>query len=126
MKKLLPACLMILFLLSACGEAVATPYELAPHPTPVVGYQIVGSTKYTAMVVVNPQDNANREGLLYVGDYLCRTEQKCKVWFWDDIAKADTAYPVDADKQGDLIAYYNFSWSEAAGVIDVYTLGDPR
>jgi hypothetical protein len=52
--------------------------------------------------------------------------QKCKVWFWDDIAKADTAYPVDADKQADIIAYYTYSWSEAAGVIEVYTLGDPR
>ena len=126
MKRLVPAILVIMFLLSACGGSVATPYSLPPLATPAVGYQIVGSTKYTAMVVVDPQSNADRERLLYLGDYLCKEMQKCKVWFWDDIAKADTAYPVDADKQADLIAYYSFNYADWKGDLEVYTLGDPR
>lgn len=127
MKRNLPALLAFMLLVSACGSGGApTPYELSPLPTPRTSYQVVGGTKYTAMVVVDPAASMDRKGLLAVGNYLCTTEQKCKVWFWDDIQKADTSYPVDADRQADVIAFYSFSFQEAMGVIEVYSLGDPR
>jgi len=126
-KRHIPALLVFMLLLSACGSGGApTPYELEPLPTPGISFQVVGSTKYNAMVVVDSAASKDREGLLEVGNYLCKTEQKCKVWFWDDIQKADTSFPVDEDQLADVVAFYSFSFSEAEGVIEVYTLGDPR
>jgi len=61
-----------------------------------------------------------------IGDYLCMELQKCKVWFWDDINKADTNYPIDSNKEQTLIAFYNFDYQAWKGELEVYTLGDPR
>ena len=125
MKKNILAFLVTMLLLSACGGPVSTPYTLPPFPTPGVAYQIVGSTKYTAMVVVDPRSNTDRAGLLELGNYLCRALEKCKVWFWDDIAKADTAYPVDPDKEATLIAFYTSDrYTTYTSELKVYTLGD--
>ena len=129
MKKNILAFLVIMVLLSACGgKSSPTPTSSAfePRPTPSVAYQIVGSTKYTCMVVVDPKDNKDREGLLKIGDYLCMESQKCMVWFWDDINKADTSFPIDADKEQTMIAFYSFDYSAWAGDLKVYTLGDTR
>jgi hypothetical protein len=126
MRKTILVFLATMILLSACASATETPTGLEPRPTPTVAYQIVGSTKYTAMVVVDPKSSTDREGLLRLGNYLCAQEEKCKVWFWDDINKADTSYPVDPDKQETLIAFYSFNYANAEGEIKVYTLGDAR
>lgn len=129
MKKNILAFLVIMVLLSACGsKSSPTPTSPAfePAPTPSVAYQTVGGTKYTSMVVVDPKDNKNREGLLEIGNYLCMESQKCKVWFWDDINKADTSYPIDQDKAQTMIAFYSFDYSAWAGDLKVYTLGDTR
>ena len=126
MKKSLFVFLTAMILLSACGSPATTPVALEPRATPTVAYQIVGSTKYTCMVVVDPKSSTDREGLLRLGDYLCFEQQKCKVWFWDDINKADTVYPVDPDKEQTSIAFYSFNYSDWAGEIKVYTLGDER
>ena len=127
MKKNILAFLVTMVLLSACGRSpTPTQYALEPRPTPDVNYQIVGSTKNTCMVVVDPKDNKDRAGLQEIGDYLCMESQKCKVWFWDDINKADTSFPVDPDKEQALIAFYNFNYSAWAGELKVYTLGDER
>ena len=118
-----------MILLSACGISPATtstPYILDARPTPTLAYQIIGSTKYTAMVLVDPASNTDRAGLQGIGDYLCAEHEKCKVWFWDDINTADATYPVDPDKEQFVIAYYNFSWQEWDSTLKVYTLGDPR
>jgi len=127
MRKNILVFLATMILLSACGSSpVVTPYALEPRATPTVAYQIVGSTKYTCMVVVDPKSSTDREGLLRLGNYLCTEQQKCKVWFWDDINKADTSFPVDADKEQTLIAFYSFNFSNAEGEIKVYALGDAR
>jgi hypothetical protein len=132
MKKNILAFLATMILLSACASPTATaiptetPTGLEPRPTPTVAYQIVGSTKYTAMVVIDPKSSTDREGLLRLGNYLCAQQQICKVWFWDDINKADTSYPVDPDKEQTLIAFYSFDYSAWEGELKVYTLGDAR
>jgi len=130
MKKVVLLCLITGLMITACSSPNPTPIPtlsgLEPRPTPTVAYQIVGSTKYTAMVVVDPGSNTDRAGLQKLGDYLCTEEQKCKVWFWDDINKADTSYPVDPDKEQTLIAFYTFDFNEAEGILKVYTLGDAR
>ena len=129
MKKNILAFLVIMFLLSACGgKSSPTPLPTAfeGRPTPSVAYQIVGSTKYTCMVVVDPKYNKDRDGLQEIGDYLCTESQKCKVWFWDDFNKADTSFPIDPDKEQTLIAYYTFDYAAWEGVLKVYTLGDAR
>jgi hypothetical protein len=126
MKKYLFACLATMLLLGACASPTTTPVALEPRATPTVAYQIVGSTKYTCMVVVDPKSSTDREGLRRLGDYLCFEQQKCKVWFWDDINKADTSYPIDPDKEQTLIAFYSFNYSDWAGEVEVYTLGDER
>jgi hypothetical protein len=126
MKNNFLAFMVTMVLLSACASPTSTPYALEPRPTPKVNYQIVGSTKYTAMVVVDPKSNTDRAGLLQIGNYLCGEFEKCKVWFWDDINKADTSYPVDPDKEETLIAAYAFSYSDSEGQIKVFTLGDTR
>jgi hypothetical protein len=132
MRKNILALLVTMLLLSACASptptTTITPTQsgLEPRPTPKVAYQIVGSTKYTAMVVVDPGSNTDRAGLLRLGDYLCAELEKCKIWFWDDISKADTSYPVDPDKEQSLIAFYSFDFSAVEGVLKVYTLGDAR
>lgn len=116
-----------MLLLSACATSpYPTPYIIEARPTPAVAYQIVGETKYTCMVVVDPGSNTDRAGLLAIGDYLCMELQKCKVWFWDDINKADASYPIDPDKEQTLIAFYNFDYQAWKGELELYTLGDPR
>ena len=126
MKKSLFVFLTAMILLSACGSPATTPVALEPRATPTVAYQIVGSTKYTCMVVVDPKSSTDREGLLRLGDYLCFEQQKCKVWFWDDINTADLSYPIDPEKEQFVIAYYDFDWHNWASTLKVYTLGDPR
>ena len=127
MKKSLFAFLASMILLGACASPEkATPFVLEPRPTPTVAYQIVGSTKNTFMVVVDPKSNTDREGLQSLGEYLCSEMGNCWVWFWDDINKADTSFPVDPDKEQTLIAFYSFSFTEWAGELKVYTLGDER
>lgn len=126
MKKNLFVFLASMILLSACASPTADPNALGPLPTPTVAYQIVGSTKNTFMVVVDPKSNKDREGLQKLGDYLCNNSANCRVWFWDDINKADTSYPLDPDKEETLIAYYTFSFAEWKSELKVYTLGDER
>jgi hypothetical protein len=117
--------LMSIFLLSAC--AGPTPYPtLEPQPTLTIEYQIVGNTKNTYMVVVNPKDNADRVRLHEIGLRLCQSSVKCKVWFWDDINKADTSYPVDPDKEQTLIAEYTSDLYTQSSELKVFTLGDAR
>jgi hypothetical protein len=127
MKKNILAFLGVMLLLSACaGPTPAPSYTIDQRPTPTVAYQIIGETKYTCMVVVDPASNTDRAGLQEIGDYLCQEFEKCKVWFWDDVNKADASYPVDPDKELTLIAYYNFDWHVWASELKVYTLGDAR
>jgi hypothetical protein len=129
MKKNILAFLVIMVLLGACGgNSSPTPLPTAfeGRPTPSVAYQIVGSTKYTCMVVVDPKDNKDREGLLEIGDYLCMESQICRVWFWDDINKADTSFPIDPENEQTMIAFYKFDYSAWKGDLKVYTLGDAR
>ena len=126
MRKNILAFLVTMVLLSACASPTSTPYVIEARPTPTVDYQIIGETKYTCMILVDPKSNTDRAGLLAIGDYLCLESQKCKIWFWDDINKADAIYPVDPEKEEGLIAYYNFDFQAAQGVLEVYTLGDPR
>lgn len=126
MRKNILAFLAIMILLSACAGPISTPYVIEARPTPTVAYQIIGETKYTCMVLVNPKSNTDRAGLLAIGDYLCLELQKCKVWFWDDINKADDSLPIDPDKEQTLIAFYNFDYQAARGELELYTLGDPR
>ena len=126
MKKNLLTFLMAAFLLSACMEG-PTPYpSLEPEPTLTIGYQVVGNTKNTYMVVVNPADNADRYGLKEIGMRLCQNSIKCKVWFWDDVNKADTSFPVDADKEQTMIAEYTSDLYAGTSELKVFTLGDPR
>ena len=49
---------------------------------------------------------------------------RCMVWYWDDISKADTSYPVDPDKEETLIATYVFDFLEFKSTLKVFTLGD--
>jgi hypothetical protein len=128
MKKTLLLCLSAMILITACSSAAtSTPtpeYGLPPLPTPTIDYQVVGSTKNTYMVVVDPQSSTDRTGLQAICDYLCKEHAICRIWFWDDINKADTSYPVDPDKEGSLIAAYTLNLFQAENKLVVYTLGD--
>jgi hypothetical protein len=126
MRKNMLVFLAIMILLSACASTTETPTGLEPRPTPTVAYQIVGSTQNTFMVVVDPKSNKDRKGLQELGDYLCSGFGNCWVWFWDDINKADTSYPVDPDKEQTLIASYHFNPVDWSSELKVYTLGDER
>ena len=130
MRKNIFTCLVVVLLLSACGanpvSFVPTPTAYVGFPTPTVAYQMIGSTKYTAMVVVDPASNTDRTGLLDIGYYLCNVHEKCKVWFWDDINKADPTYPIDEEKEPYLIAYFNMFFRDWDQNIKMYILGDPR
>ena len=126
MKKSLFVFLATMILLGACASPATTSVTFEPRATPAVSYQVVGSTKNTFMVVVDPKSRTDREGLLKLAEYLCSQLPDCWVWFWDDIHQADTSYPVDPDKEETLIAFYRFSFAEWAGELKVYTLGDER
>jgi len=129
MRKNILAFLATMFLLSACSTGsilTPTPYTSDALPTPILAYQIIGGTKFTSMVLVDPKNNTDRAGFQEIGDYLCTEHEKCKVWFWDDINTADTSYPIDPDKEQFVIAYYDFDWHDWASTLKVYTLGDPR
>jgi len=92
------------------------------------GSQVIPTTlaQSPGQVVVDPKDNTNREGLQSIGKRLCQSTIRCKVWFWDDISKADTAYPVDPDKEELLIAVYSSDLSAQTSELKVFTLGDER
>ena len=124
MKKNLLLCLAAMLLVTACSNTAPTAYTLPPLPTPTIDYQVVGSTKNTYMVVVDPQSSTDRAGLQAVSEYLCPPVTGCFIWFWDDINKADTSYPVDPDKEGSVIAKYEFDPVLWKGILVVYTLGD--
>jgi hypothetical protein len=128
MKKTLFLFLAAMLLITACSNAVtATPTPTPEYgvPPPSIDYQIVGSTNNTYMVVVDPQSRTDRAGLQAIGDYLCMQHYSiCKIWFWDDITKADTSYPVDPDKKQSMIAEYQFDPLNWEGTLVVYTLGD--
>ena len=72
MIKNLPVFLVTVFLLGACASPSNTPVAIEARATPTVGYQVVGSTKNTFMVVVDPETTRNRQGLQQIGDYLCQ------------------------------------------------------
>jgi hypothetical protein len=127
MKKYLLLCLAVLFLITACSSADASPSTPTPEygvPRPTIDYQVVGGTNNSYMVVVDPQDNTDRAGLQAIGDYLCSQHIKCMIWFWDDINQADTTYPVDPDKEQAVIAAYTFDLYQGESKLVVYTLGD--
>ena len=130
MKRNLFALLVFVFLLSGCGTnpagVIPTPTVYEGFPTPTLAYEVIGSTKYTAMVVVDPAINTDRAGLLEIGYYMCNRHDKCKVWFWDDINKADPTYPIDPEKEQYIIAYFNMFFRDWDQNIKMYTLGDPR
>ena len=127
MKKNLLLCLAAMLLITACSNAVtATPTPTPEYgvPPPSIDYQVVGGTNNSYMVVVDPQSSTDRAGLQTIGDYLCDQHIKCMIWFWDDITKADTSYPVDPDKEGSVIATYTYDLYQAESKLVVYALGD--
>jgi hypothetical protein len=125
MKKYLLTILVTMVLITACSSPTSTPYTIEPLPTLTIDYQVVGSTKNTFMVIVDPKSNTDRSGLLAIGERLCQTVARCKVWFWDDINKADTSYPVDPDKEATLIASYTSDrYTTYTSELKVFTLGD--
>ena len=126
MKKNMLVFLATVILLSACASPTATSTAPELRATPTVAYQIVGSTKNTFMVVVDPKSSTDRKGLQELGDYLCSGYGNCLVWFWDDIKKADTSYPLDSDKEQTMIASYHFNPMDWSSELKVYTLGDQR
>lgn len=117
--------LVTVLVLGACSNPAPTSYiELEAVPTLAIDYQVVESTKSSFMVVVNPKDNANREGLHSIGVRLCEGAIKCKVWFWDDITKADTSFPLDPDKEATMIAVYTSDLYTSSDDLKVFALGD--
>jgi hypothetical protein len=125
MKKVVLLCLVTGLMITACSSPTPTPYALPPLPTPSIDYQVVGSTKNTFMVVVDPQSSTDRAGLQEVCDYLCTNPGVvCKIWFWDDINKADTNYPVDPANEKSAIAFYSTDPVAYQGTLLVYALGD--
>ena len=129
MRKNILAFLATMILLSACAASptsTPTPSGFEARPTPTLAYQIIGGTKFTSMVLVDPRNNTDRAGFQAIGDYLCIEFEKCKVWFWDNINTADLSYPIDPEKEQFVIAYYDFDWHAWASTLKVYTLGDPR
>ena len=127
MKKVVLFCLATGLIITSCSSPTPTPtYSLEPLPTLTINYQVVGGTKNTFMVIVDSQSSTDLEGLMKISVRLCQDTAKCKVWFWDDINKADTSFPVDPDKEETLIAFYNSDLYTAMSELKVYTLGDAR
>jgi hypothetical protein len=126
MKKNMLLCLAGIFLISACSStSTPAPEDTPPAaPTPSIGYQVVGNTMNTFMVVVDPKRSTDREGLLELSKYLCTEHPNCRIWYWDDINKADTSYPIDPSYEQSLIAVFTFDeWNNKQDLV-VYTLGD--
>jgi hypothetical protein len=101
MKKGLIACCAVVILLAffpGCAPAV---------PTPTIEYQVARSITDTIyMVVVRPQDNKNRDGLLSIAGYLCTSKDLCYIYFWDDAFYVAMTFPMlDFEKQ-EMIATY--------------------
>ena len=127
MIKNLLVFLVTIFLLGACSNPAPSSYvEIEALPTLSIDYQVVESTKSSFMVVVDPKDNANREALRTIGVRLCDGAIKCKVWFWDDITKADTSFPLDPDKEATMIAVYTSDLYTSTDDLKVFALGDER
>jgi hypothetical protein len=126
MKKMMLFCLVILFMVSACApKATPTPEATFPtQPTPSVPYQVVGKTLSTYMVVVDPQTATNREALQKLSDYLCIDHWVCIIWYWDDIQKADTSYPIDPANEQTCVAKYMADATTNEKGLVVYALGD--
>jgi hypothetical protein len=125
MKKVVLFCLVTGLLITACSSPTSTPYALEPLPTPRVNYQIVGNTKNTYLVVVDPASSTDRKGLQEISSYLCTNfGLRCLIWFWNDINKADTQYPVDPLNEQAAIAFYSTDPATYSGTLLVYTLGD--
>jgi hypothetical protein len=129
-KKIMLSCLALVFLTTAClnmGNPQPTPTLEGlppPLPTPSVDYQVVGSTKSSFLVVVDPESSTDRQGIQTLSDYLCADLYICMIWFWDDINKASTTYPVDASHQQTCIAFFKREMGTAQSKLLVYTLGD--
>jgi putative hemolysin len=128
MRKIMLLCLATVYLITACSSATQapTPSEIPvpSAPTPSIDYQIVGKTKNYYMVVVNPKSSTDRKGLQSIADYLCNPYGFIGIWFWDDINKAATSYPLTPDNEQALIAKYTIDLMTQDGKLLVYTLGD--
>jgi hypothetical protein len=126
MKKVSLLCITTVLMITACSSPTpsASP-TLPPIPTPSIDYQIVGSTLHVYLVVVDPKSNTDRKGLQGISEYLCSINYgKCAIWFWDDINKAGTSYPIDSDKKQAAIATYSYDPFMSDRKLVVYTLGD--
>jgi hypothetical protein len=125
MRKIMLLCLATGLLITACSSATQAPTPTVPSmPTPSIDYQIVGKTKYYYMVVVDPKSNTDRKGLQSIGDYLCSGYGFTGIWFWDDINKAATSYPLTPSNEQALIAVYTIDPMTLDSKLLVYTLGD--
>jgi hypothetical protein len=128
MNKVLLSCLTTVLLITACSstpEPTATATAELAVPTPPIAYQIGGRTKNTFRVVVDPENNTDRAGLQKISSHLCdQIFSLCIIWFWDDINKAATTYPIEPEYEQTAIAMYSFDpWTYEGGLL-VYTLGD--
>ena len=126
MKRILLLCIATVLMIPACSSTGSNqPTSVPPLATPSFSYQVVGSTKNTFMVVVDPKTSTDRAALQEIGDYLCTDIWPlCKIWFWDDINKADTSYPVDPANEKTLVALYSYNPNFNEKTLVVYALGD--
>ena len=115
----------IVFLVTACASPTQeADTAIVSVPTPTIDYQIVGSTKYNFMVVVDPASSMDRKGLMSVCEYICDRSSSCIIWIWDDIDKADTSYPIDPAAEEAMIAEYTFNWGTWEGTLVMHAAGD--
>jgi hypothetical protein len=125
MTKKMNLCLALLcFLVAACTSTPTPENTPPPSPTPRVEYQIVGRTKNIYMVVVDPKSSTDREGLQELSDQLCIDHANCKIWYWDDIQKADTTYPVDPANEKTVIAVFTLDVVKGRRDLVIFALGD--
>ena len=75
-------------------------------------------------IVVDKSSNKDRAGLQSVADYLCNEKTFCSIYFWDDINKAATGYPISSAQDNAIIATYIYNESTGFEELLVYTLGD--
>jgi hypothetical protein len=103
----------------------ASPTEpISSISTPSIQYSVIGTSGKTLLVVVDPINSTDRNGLMVIANYLCSGKDFCYILFWDNISKAATSLPATEAQDQAIIATYGLNTSTGYEELLVCGLGD--